>query len=142
RIKRKDRGHDLFLSQLLHHLTEFRLEDHDYRSDQSAGQIGDDPEDRVHFENICDQQKGTYDQKALEHRIGAGILNPHHELIYEKGYQYDLYNINYIDRRHIDMGKISVQYICNVQHGCSSPYTESAGYRSFRDSSSFFSKST
>ena len=102
-IKRNDRRHDLLLSQLFHNLAELRLEyDNDCRY-QSSCQLRNDPQDRIHLEDISDHKKSANDQKTLEQGISTGKFNPYHKLIYKKCDQYDLYDINDIHGRQIDI---------------------------------------
>ena len=98
-IKRNNRRHDLLLPELLYDLAKFRLENDHNRRDQCSCQLGYDPEDRIHFKNICKYKKSANNQKTLEQSIRTGELDPYHKLIYKKCNQHNLYNINDIHRR-------------------------------------------
>ena len=112
-IKGNNVRNKLLLSQLLQGLPQLRLKDYDHTDHQHISQIPEDPEDRIHFEDICDQDKSKDDQNALQKGICTCEFDPCHKLIYKKGNQSDLNDIYHAKSRKGNFSQISDH---NCQH--------------------------
>ena len=58
-VKRNQIGKHLFFSQLFQRTAKFRLKDDQHTGDCNHTQLLTDPQDRIHPQNCCNNQKNT-----------------------------------------------------------------------------------
>ena len=98
-IKGNNCGNNFFLSQLFQGTPQLRLKNYNYTNHQHIGQVPENPQDCIHFENVGDQNKTKDYQNTLKKRICPCKFNPGHKLIYKERNQSNLNNINHTKPR-------------------------------------------
>ena len=91
--KRNGRQRILF-SNLLDHSSKLRLKDNYNRCDRRPADVSEQPQNRLHFQHVCNDDKDTNQKNTFHQRIGLCILQPADQVIDEKCNEQNLHNIN------------------------------------------------